>query len=72
MVGRLVDTELPDRQRQGEINPDQFQCDFMKWKCFRCLSMMCFGKAINGVKCLESLMRMLQFCTLFEFAKTFI
>lgn len=57
MVGRLVDTELPDRQRQGEINPDQFQCDFMIWimlKCFRYLSMMCFGKAMakNGVKLL--------------------
>lgn len=33
MVGRLVDTELPVCQRQGEINPDQIQCDFSSDLC---------------------------------------
>lgn len=31
MVGRLADTELPGRQRQGETNPDQIQCGLTIW-----------------------------------------
>lgn len=66
MVGRLADTELPGRQRQGETNPDRnpdpIQCGRVIWimlKCFRNLSAVCLGKAVIEL-CLEAVLEVVK------------
>ncbi len=63
MLGRLADTELPGRQRQGEMNPDQIQCRSIIWIMLNVLeiSQQCVWEKTMIDLCLQAVVEVFTF-----------